>query len=214
VKKLPTFPKLVPQQTKKQETPNPPSVFVFCEKSTGAARFHTETNSDPDYIIERMAGLLAVQCLVRGSDPGDFAVLVPAASVLAERLISRAKELLEQGREAATPATLSPRQREILQSVISNRANKEIASQLNITVRTVKFHVSSLLSKFGAENRSELARRAAAFLRPASLEPEQINLDRRSDRPRPGDFGSLSVGGIQLTTKPRPARFGERVLSA
>ena len=213
VKKLRTFPKLVPQ-SKKQET-NSPNVFVFCEKSTGAARFHAETNSDPDYIIERMAGLLAVQCLVRGSDPGDFAILVPAATALGNRLVSRAKELLEQGREAASPATLSPRQKEILQSVMSNRANKEIASQLNITVRTVKFHISSLLSKFGAENRGELARRATAFLRPQTAEqPEHVNLDRRSDRIRPSDFGPIPVGGLHVTTKPRHARFAERVLTA
>jgi DNA-binding CsgD family transcriptional regulator len=214
VKRLRSFPKLVPQN-KKQET-TPPNVFVFCEKSTGAARFHAETNSDPDYIIERMAGLLAVQCLVRGSDPTDFAILVPAASALGNRLVSRAKELLEQGREAASPATLSPRQKEILQSVMSNRANKEIASQLNITVRTVKFHISSLLAKFGAENRAELARRATAFLRPASSDMEQVSLDRRSDRIRPSsEFGPIPLGGIHVTTsKARHTRFGERVLSA
>lgn len=212
MKRLRSFPKLVPQN-KKLET-NPPNVFVFCEKSTGAARFYTETSSDPEYIIERMAGLLAVQCLVRGSDPNDFAILVPAVSALGERLVSRAKELLEQGREAASPATLSPRQKEILQSVMSNRANKEIASQLNITVRTVKFHISSLLTKFGAENRAELARRATGFLRPGSSEPEQVHLDRRSDRIRASEFGPISVGELQLTTKPRQARFGERVLTA
>jgi DNA-binding CsgD family transcriptional regulator len=214
VKKLRSFPKLVPQN-KKEET-NPSNVFVFCEKSTGAARFHADSNSDPDYIIERMAGLLAVQCLVRGSDPSDFAILVPAASTLGSRLVSRAKELLEQGREAASPATLSPRQKEILQSVMCNRANKEIASQLNITVRTVKFHISSLLSKFGAENRSELARRATAFLRPApAAPPESHSLDQRSDRTGPSDFGPLALGGrLHISAKSRQARFGERVLSA
>jgi DNA-binding CsgD family transcriptional regulator len=212
VKKLRSFPKLVPQN-KKEET-NPPNVFVFCEKSTGAARFHAEPNSDPDYIIERMAGLLAVQCLVRGSDPTDFAILVPAASTLGSRLVSRAKELLEQGREAASPATLSPRQKEILQSVMCNRANKEIASQLNITVRTVKFHISSLLSKFGAENRSELARRATAFLRPGPV-PEPVNLDQRSDRARASEFGPIALGGrLHISAKSRQARFGERVLTA
>ncbi len=211
MKKLRSFPKLVPQN-KKQET-NPPNVFVFCEKSTGAARFHAETNSDPDYIIERMAGLLAVQCLVRGSDPGDFAILIPAASSLGDRLVSRAKELLEQGREAATPASLSPRQKEILQSVMCNRANKEIASQLNITVRTVKFHISQLLSKFGAENRAELARRAATLFRPGISEPEYVNLDRRSDRIRPSEFGPIAVGGLHVANK-RHTRFPERVLTA
>ena len=211
MKKVQSFPKLV-AQNKKQET-NPPSVFVFCEKSTGAARFHAESSSDPEYIIERMAGLLAVQCLVRGSDPSDFAILVPAESALGNRLVGRAKELLEQGRAAASPAALSPRQREILQSVMSNRANKEIASQLNITVRTVKFHISQLLSKFGAENRADLARRAAAHFRPGSFGPEHVNLDRRSDRMRPSDFGPVPVGGFHVAVK-RNARFGERVLTA
>jgi DNA-binding CsgD family transcriptional regulator len=212
VKKLRSFPKLVPQG--KKDEANSPNVFVFCEKSTGAARFHAEANSDPDYIIERMAGLLAVQCLVRGSDPSDFAILVPAATTLGSRLVDRAKELLEQGREAASPATLSPRQKEILQSVMCNRANKEIASQLNITVRTVKFHISTLLSKFGAENRGELARRATAFMRPASPVPDMMQLDPRTDRMRPSEFSPLQLGGrLHVTTK-RHARFGERVLTA
>lgn len=211
MKKVRSFPKLLAQSRKHEM--NSPSVFVFCEKSTGAARFHAETSSDPEYIVERMAGLLAVQCLVRGSDPGDFAILVPAESALGNRLVGRAKELLEQGRAAASPATLSPRQREILQSVMSNRANKEIASQLNITVRTVKFHISQLLSKFGAENRGDLARRAAAHFRPGSAVPEHVNLDRRSDRTRPSEFGPIPVGSLHVAVK-RNARFAERVLTA
>ena len=213
MKRVRAFPKLVPQRQKQES--NPPNVFVFCEKSTGAARFHAESSTDPNYIIERMAGLLAVQCLVRGSDPSDFAILVPAATTLGERLVSRAKELLEQGREAAGPSTLSPRQKEILQSVMCNRANKEIASLLNITVRTVKFHISSLLTKFGVENRAELARRATGLFRVGNTENEAINLDRRSDRLRPSEFGPIAVdSAIHATSKTRGARFGDRVLSA
>ena len=213
MKRVRAFPKLVPQGRKHES--NPPNVFVFCEKSTGAARFHAESNSDPNYIIERMAGLLAVQCLVRGSDPSDFAILVPAATTLGNRLVSRAKELLEQGRAAAGPSTLSPRQKEILQSVMCNRANKEIASLLNITVRTVKFHISSLLNKFGVENRSELARRATGLLRVGNTESDAINLDRRSDRLRPSEFGPIAVNNaLQANAKSRSARFGDRVLSA
>jgi len=141
-----------------------PSRFVFCEKSTGMTRFQAESTAGPDSAMEHMAGLLAVQCLVRGHDPADFVVLVPADQALCERLFSRAAALLEEGRAVANPGSLSPRQREILQSVVRNRANKEIASRLNITVRTVKFHISSLLEKFGVDNRVELARRAAGVL--------------------------------------------------
>jgi DNA-binding CsgD family transcriptional regulator len=215
VKRVRAFPKLVPQRRKNDS--NPPNTFVFCDRSTGAARFHTESNPDPNYIIERMAGLLAVQCLVRGSDPGDFAILVPAQASLTERLVSRAKELLEEGRATASPTALSPRQEEILQSVICNRANKEIASRLNITVRTVKFHISSLLTKFGVENRNELARRASGFLRHGlhETETEPINLDRRSDRLRPAGFAPVALStALHVTAKTRGSRFGERTLTA
>lgn len=36
------------------------------------------------------------------------------------------------------------------------RANKEIASQLNISERTVKFHVSNFLAKHGVRRRADL----------------------------------------------------------
>ena len=54
------------------------------------------------------------------------------------------------------PADLSRREREVLDPLLENRSNKEIASKLNISERTVKFHVSSLLSKFGVRRRSDL----------------------------------------------------------
>jgi DNA-binding CsgD family transcriptional regulator len=139
--------------------------FVFCQKSTGVAQFRALSNDDLDSSVERIAGQLAMQCLVRGHDPDDFVVLVPADGKIVGRFLSRAKELLEEGRAVTRPSSLSSRQSEILLSVIRNRPNKEIASKLNITVRTVKFHVSSLLNKFGVDNRAELARRATDFLR-------------------------------------------------
>src|SRR5215469_7623841 len=144
--------------------------LVFCEKTTGVAQFRAGSPGDSEFSLDRLAGLLAMQCLVRGHDPNDFLVLVPVKKELAGALVSRAKDLLEEARAVVGPTSLSPRQKEILHSVLCNRANKEIASKLNITVRTVKFHISSLLSKFGVDNRTELARRAAGLLRPAVLE--------------------------------------------
>lgn len=144
--------------------------FVFCEKTTGVAQFRAGSPGESEFSLDRLAGLFAMQCLVRGHDPNDFVVLVPAKKEIVGELVSRAKDMLEEGRAVAGPSTLSPRQKEILHSVLCNRANKEIASKLNITVRTVKFHISSLLSKFGVDNRTDLARRAAGLLRPAVLD--------------------------------------------
>jgi len=51
---------------------------------------------------------------------------------------------------------LSRREREVLQAVLDNLSNKEIAGQLNISERTAKFHVSNLLAKFGVQRRADL----------------------------------------------------------
>ena len=58
--------------------------------------------------------------------------------------------------EFTPPAGLSPREHEVLGALLKNLANKEIGSQLNISERTVKFHVSNLLQKFGVHRRADL----------------------------------------------------------
>ena len=63
-----------------------------------------------------------------------------------------------QGRrlKADTSADLSRREQEVLNLLLENLANKEIGNKLNISERTVKFHVSNLLSKFGVRRRADL----------------------------------------------------------
>lgn len=51
---------------------------------------------------------------------------------------------------------LSLREREVLKLVASGARNREIAGQLGISENTVKFHVSNLLRKAGAQSRAEL----------------------------------------------------------
>ena len=50
---------------------------------------------------------------------------------------------------------LAPRQREILQHITRGLSNADIATQLGISVPTVKEHIRALLDKIGAANRSE-----------------------------------------------------------
>jgi DNA-binding NarL/FixJ family response regulator len=51
---------------------------------------------------------------------------------------------------------ISRRQRDVLDLLLDNLSNKEIASKLFVSERTVKFHVSNLLSKFGVRRRADL----------------------------------------------------------
>jgi DNA-binding CsgD family transcriptional regulator len=216
VKKAAAFPKLIRQEKKRMDSQST-NLFVFCDKTTGVSQFRAESEAGLESAVERIAGLLAMQCLVRGQEPQDFEVMVPAQGILVERLVTRAQALLEEGRAVACPGSLSPRQKEILYSVLRNKANKEIASVLNITVRTVKFHISALLSKFGVENRIELARRAAGFLQTEGGESQGISVQQTGQAPdrRPlGPFAVSSNSNLRMQNRARDRFSPGRVLTA
>jgi DNA-binding NarL/FixJ family response regulator len=60
--------------------------------------------------------------------------------------------------ERDTPEPLTPREVEVLTLLARGLPNKGIADNLYIGERTVKFHVSSILAKLDAANRTEAAR--------------------------------------------------------
>ena len=61
---------------------------------------------------------------------------------------------------AALPGEpLSAREMEVLSMLAEGLANKEIATRLQISEYTVKFHVSSILAKLGASSRGEAVMR-------------------------------------------------------
>lgn len=55
-----------------------------------------------------------------------------------------------------TPVRHTKREIEVLRQVLDLKTNKEIACTLNLSERTVKFHVSSLLRKHKVRGRLEL----------------------------------------------------------
>src|SRR5215472_10036007 len=57
--------------------------------------------------------------------------------------------------------TLTERELEVLMLLAQGMPNKEIASHLTISERTAKFHVSSIMGKLGATNRTEAVSLAA-----------------------------------------------------
>jgi DNA-binding NarL/FixJ family response regulator len=51
---------------------------------------------------------------------------------------------------------LTRRERQVLEAVLDNLSNKEIARRLHMSERTAKFHVSNLLVKHGVRRRADL----------------------------------------------------------
>jgi DNA-binding NarL/FixJ family response regulator len=72
--------------------------------------------------------------------------------VVASRLL---RQMSEEDSAAQGIRSLTTRELEVLRLVMRGLQNKEIANELVVTERTVKFHVSSILMKLGAGNRTE-----------------------------------------------------------
>jgi two-component system, NarL family, response regulator LiaR len=53
--------------------------------------------------------------------------------------------------------SLTPRELEVLASLMAGKTNREIAAELSIGVGTVKSHLSSIYAKLGVWNRTEAA---------------------------------------------------------
>ncbi|HSV43083.1 MAG TPA: response regulator transcription factor, partial [Candidatus Bathyarchaeia archaeon] len=70
------------------------------------------------------------------------------------------------GRKKITTTVLSEREQQVLQLVASGLANKNIARQLNISIRTVEVHRSNLIRKLNIKTTAGLVRYAMehAFL--------------------------------------------------
>jgi DNA-binding NarL/FixJ family response regulator len=137
------------------------SVYLFYEKTTGTAHFHVEAGPDGELPVDHAAGLLAMHCMVRGQSPRDYLIMVPGAPENFPDLARKAQQLLEAGHSVKTSVKLTRREEEVLDGILRSLANKEIASELNLSERTVKFHVSSLLAKFKVHSRMELMREAS-----------------------------------------------------
>jgi DNA-binding NarL/FixJ family response regulator/two-component sensor histidine kinase len=63
------------------------------------------------------------------------------------------------GRPGAGPATLRPREREIMGLIADGLSNRQIAARLVITEKTVKNHICSIYQRFGVVERSQAVSR-------------------------------------------------------
>jgi DNA-binding NarL/FixJ family response regulator len=72
--------------------------------------------------------------------------------VVASRLL---RQVSEEDPTAVGVRSLTTRELDVLRLLMRGLQNKEIAAELVVTERTVKFHVSSILTKLGAGNRTE-----------------------------------------------------------
>ncbi|MFF5293821.1 ATP-binding protein [Paractinoplanes globisporus] len=90
----------------------------------------------------------------------------PAARFVRQRLRALGVRSIPVGPRSATrahPVGLTRREHEVLDLLVAGRTNAEIAAQLVIARKTVDHHVSAVLAKLGAANRSVAARQARSL---------------------------------------------------
>jgi len=88
-----------------------------------------------------------------------------------DELMNAIRQALEGDREARSERAeirklqeyfhlLSPRERQVMQLVVSGRLNKEIAHELGVSERTVKLHRGEVMHKMRAESLADLVKQA------------------------------------------------------
>lgn len=151
-----------------------PKQFVFMDKRTGLRRFEVDAQPDGTIPIEEAANLLAMHCIARRQEPSEFAVMVASNEDLSVGLEKRAKQLIDSCSLEIPQVRLSHREQQVLIGVLQHCSNKEIASKLFLAERTVKFHISNLLQKFEASDRSTLREKAIDSIPFERIEKIQI----------------------------------------
>jgi two-component system response regulator FixJ len=108
---------------------------------------------------------LAVEAMKCGAidfieKPFDEEAIIRAVQSAKERVDKRARECESEAALAAKLASLSKRERQVLDRLVAGDPNKTIAHDLGISPRTVEVYRAHLMTKMQAKSLSELVRMA------------------------------------------------------
>jgi RNA polymerase sigma factor (sigma-70 family) len=90
--------------------------------------------------------------------PIDDEALIPAIEEAFARESRSRLELSRKLEAAQVLQKLTAREKEVMQQVVNGRHNREIAEELNISVRTVEVHKARLMAKLGVSNVVDLVK--------------------------------------------------------
>jgi DNA-binding NarL/FixJ family response regulator len=100
--------------------------------------------------------------VLKHSAPAELVTAIRAAlsgkTYLTPQLGAEVLDAMKEGPDRATDpiASVTPRQREVLQLLAEGRSANEIASSLSISTRTVEFHKYQLMETLGIHTNAEL----------------------------------------------------------
>ena len=98
----------------------------------------------------------AIGYLLKDTDADALCRAIKAAAAGQVQLTPQAAaRLMQVVSSPESPEALTERETEVLRLMAQGQANKEIARSLNISEKTVKVHVSNILSKLGVQSRTQ-----------------------------------------------------------
>jgi len=96
-------------------------------------------------------------------------------------------------KDALSQKGLSNRESEVAELVSKGLSNKEVASQLFVTEKTVKFHLTNIYKKMGVKSRAQLIVWCLPHLEFVSGSPEQ-NQNAQAQAAAPASSQSAAAG--------------------
>lgn len=113
-------------------------------------------------LIRRALGAGVISYVLKNTDVNELANTIRLAYAGQSTLSPEARKVLFQPENNPSKAqiqdyNLTAREFEILVEVISGASNRQIAKVLDISLSTVKFHVSTILNKLSVSSRTEAA---------------------------------------------------------
>ena len=135
-------------------------VTSFARDGRGVVVF-TAFDADDDVFRAIRGG--ARGYLLKGSPAAEIAQAIRQVQAGESYLSPRIAAKLVQGvaQPRGRTGLLSPRERGVLRLVAAGLSNRQIGQTLSISERTVKFHVTAILNKLGADNRAQAVALAA-----------------------------------------------------
>lgn len=90
--------------------------------------------------------------------PFNDQVLLDRIHQAVEENVQRKEGRVEESQILARMETLTPREKEVMELLVSGKANKDIAADLEISRKTLDIHRSKVLQKMAAETVADLVR--------------------------------------------------------
>jgi DNA-binding NarL/FixJ family response regulator len=116
--------------------------------------------SDPNYVTQ--AAQVGAKAYIPKSTPAQDLISTLHSVLDGETLLPEVTEAEAEDSSQAGKSELTARQREVLRLIALGCSAKDIANQLNISVRTAEFHRAAIMQRLGLHSTAQMTRYAIA----------------------------------------------------